>query len=221
LTAPTIPPPKDRFAASWRKRRLWRILLRIGLVLAIAALAWSSYVQWKIYVAKTSPVPATADVGIVLGASIWHDKPSPGLAERLNMAIQLYREGRFGRIIVSGGMDASGAIVTEAEGMRRYLLASGIPDEAIMLEDRSTSTYENLLFSKEIMAKRGWRSAIIVTHRYHGARALDIATFLDVPNAAVATTDSKVMFIPWHEARETLAFAKWKAQWLLMKLAGG
>jgi uncharacterized SAM-binding protein YcdF (DUF218 family) len=198
------------------KRRALRIVLWTMAALLVLGLCWAFYVQWRIYTVKAEPLPAKADVGIVLGASIWGDRPSPGLAERLNLAIKLYREGRFTNIIVSGGMDAEGAVVTEAEGMRRYLQAAAVPEQAIVLEDKATSTYENMLFSKRIMQVKGWKSALIVTHTYHGARALEIAEFVDVPVPHVAVTDSTVLFMPWHQARETLAFAKWKIDELFL-----
>jgi len=201
-----------------RKRKALRAVLRTAAALVILGLAWFAYVQWRIHAVKSEPLPDRADVGIVLGATIWGDEPSPGLKERLNLALKLYKEGRFPALIVSGGMDANGAYITEAEGMKRYLVASGVPDQDVILEDKATSTYENLLFSKRIMLDRGWDSALIITHTYHGARALDIAKFLDVPSPYIAVTDSSVMFMPWHQTRETLAFAKWKVDELALRL---
>jgi uncharacterized SAM-binding protein YcdF (DUF218 family) len=112
-----------------------------------------------------------ADAGIVLGASLWNDKPSPALRERLDHALALYRAGVFPRIIVSGGLDAGGAKLTEAEGMRNYLQEQGVPAPSIEMDTKSHSTYENLLFSRNIMKARGWHTAVIVTHRYHGRDA--------------------------------------------------
>ncbi|WP_442604029.1 YdcF family protein [Paenibacillus sp. KN14-4R] len=190
------------------------LLLLCGL-LVMVALAWVGYVQWKIQSAPYGKTPDHADVGIVLGAALWKDVPSPGLAERLDHAADLYTKGVFSQIIVSGGMDAGG-MITEAEGMKRYLINKQVPESNISLEDRSTSTYENLLFSKQIMNEHNWQSAVIVTHHYHGARALDIANFLGLPNTYLSTTDSKVLYMPWHQARETLAFTKWKLEsWFL------
>lgn len=191
-------------------RKVLRYSLRSFLILLAIGIIWSIYVQWRIHEAQNMPLPVHADVGIVLGAAIWNDQPSPGLKERLNHAVKLYEEGRFDQIIVSGGMDSNGAVITEAEGMKRYLISKGIPKKAIWLEDLSTSTLENLTFSKQIMDIQQWKSAIIITHDYHGARALEIAEFIEIPECYISTTDSTVLFMPWHKARETLAFAKWK-----------
>jgi uncharacterized SAM-binding protein YcdF (DUF218 family) len=154
--------------------------------------------------------PLRTDAGIVLGASLWNDKPSPGLRERLDHALSLYRQGIFPRFIVTGGLDAGGATITEAEGMRDYLLANGVPANAVYLDTQSRNTYENLVFAKDILAKEGWSTAVIVTHRYHGARAADIAKTVGYQPVIVSVTDTKVMNMAYHECREVLAFTKWK-----------
>lgn len=159
-----------------------------------------------------------ADVGIVLGAALWDGEPSPALRERLDHALELYREGWFDAFILTGGYDYVGAKLTEAEGMRNYLVERGVPEEDILLENAARSTYENLVFSQNIMASRGWSKAVIITHTYHGARALDIARFLGYEDPVVSVTDSKVMNMAWHMARETLAYTKWQADKLLIRI---
>ncbi|MBP1977192.1 YdcF family protein [Cohnella thailandensis] len=158
-----------------------------------------------------------ADVGIVLGAKLWQDKPSPALEERLNLALELYRTGAFDRLIMSGGLDVEGdATLTEAEGMRDYLVSKGVPEEAIRLDSESHSTYENLLFSGRIMKEEGWNRAVIITHQYHGSRAQDIAEFLDYEDVQVQVADSKVLNMAYHRTREVLAYTKWLGEkWLL------
>lgn len=191
----------------------WRLL---ALVILLAGTVWVGYVQWFIHSVERAPIKNRGDVGIVLGAALWNGEPSPGLRERLDHALQLYREGWFDRFIVTGGYDHPGAEWTEAEGMQRYLNAQGVPHEDIVLENAARSTYENLYFSGQIMASRGWEQAIIVTHSYHGARALDIAKFLDYAEPVVSVTDSDVMNMVWHKGRETLAFTKWQLDKLLI-----
>ncbi|WEK55806.1 MAG: YdcF family protein [Candidatus Cohnella colombiensis] len=192
---------------------LFRRLLKIILIVAIAGLLWCGMLYYKITTFNGTGNPeqtSHADVGIVLGASLWNNEPSPALKERLNYAIELYNLGVFSQILVTGGLDQlPGAKLTEAEGMRNYLLSRNIPDAAISMEQLSTSTYENLLFSKKIMVEKEWATAVIVTHRYHGARAADIADKLGYTQFQVRVTESKVLRIHYHEAREILAFTKW------------
>ncbi|MFD2332009.1 YdcF family protein [Cohnella sp. GCM10020058] len=160
-------------------------------------------------------LPAQSDVGIVLGASLWDNKPSPGLQERLDQALSLYKANVFSHFIVTGGLDGGGAVLTEAEGMRDYLLQQGVPASVIFIEPEATSTYENLKYSKAIMQANGWHTAVIVTHQYHGSRSLDIAEALDYEHPQVSVADSKVMNMAYHRTREVLAYTKWLLQkWL-------
>ena len=59
--------------------------------------------------------------------------------------------------------------------MRRYLVEHGIPDGRIILEDRSTTTEENVRFSKEIVDARGGGKVALVSSNYHVYRCLRIA----------------------------------------------
>ncbi|MBB6691163.1 YdcF family protein [Cohnella xylanilytica] len=157
-----------------------------------------------------------ADVGIVLGAKLWDDKPSPGLRERLDHALALYKADKFDRFLLSGGLDAGGAKLTEAEGMRDYLIGQGVPPEDIVLEPNSHSTYENLQFSRDIMRENGWNVALIVTHQFHGSRAGDIAGTLGYDPVQVSVVDSRVLNMAYNRTREVLACTKWLAEkWLL------
>jgi uncharacterized SAM-binding protein YcdF (DUF218 family) len=193
-----------------RKKKKRGLAFKLGLVAVFVCVLWTGYVQWKIWTVPNGILPDRTDVGIVLGAALWQDEPSPGLKERLDAAAALYKQGKVPRLIVSGGFDRNGSKLTEAQGMQRYLVRQGIPKEHILLENEATNTYENLLFSKRIMDKQGWKQAVIITHRYHGARAMDMAAYIGLKGAVLWGIDSKVLFTPWHEARETLAFAKWE-----------
>jgi len=178
-------------------------------ILVLSGLAWTGYVQWKIDSVTRNEIRASFDVGIVLGAALWNDRPSPALRERLDHAARLYREGRVKHLIVSGGLDGNGSTITEAEGMKNDLTERGIPEDAILMEPEAGNTYENILFSYRIMEEQNWENAVIITHQYHGARALDIARFVGLKEPGVSTTSSQVLFMPYHRLRETLAYTKW------------
>lgn len=216
--------PIKRVAPSPARRRgralrtaLWTAAALCALVAIDCVFNYARIMQFG--GARADDASLRADAGIVLGASLWNDKPSPGLRERLDQALLLYRAGVYPRIIVSGGLDAGGATITEAEGMRDYLVENGVPADAVYLDKESRDTYENLKFSKRIMDREGWDTAVVVTHQYHGARAADIAKTLGYAPVRVSVTDSKVMDMAYHRAREVLAFAKW--QWTKLRLAVG
>ncbi|MFC4597962.1 SanA/YdcF family protein [Cohnella hongkongensis] len=194
-----------------RGKRMRRALA-LAAIGAVALLVWclslyAAIVRFEGVPGDGKPIPS--DVGIVLGARLWNDAPSPGLKERLDLAIELYRQGAFEHFIVTGGLDDGGATLTEAEGMRNYLVAQGVPSSAIRMDTLSRSTYENLVYARDIMESHEWRTAVIVTHRYHGSRAADIARTIGLSPVQVSVTDSRVLNVTYHQAREVLAYTKW------------
>ncbi|MBR2577732.1 MAG: YdcF family protein [Erysipelotrichaceae bacterium] len=98
------------------------------------------------------------DFMIILGCGIRKDgTPTPILQGRIDRALTFYHKqketaGRELVFIPSGGQGPD-EVISEAESMKRYLLSKGIKEEQIVKEDRSTSTYENMKFSKEIIDK--------------------------------------------------------------------
>jgi len=103
---------------------------------------------------------------IILGAAVWADGPSPTLLRRTRHGATLYHAGTVQHIIASGGMGKHPP--TEAAMMREILLAEGVPDAAITLEDTSTTTAENLRNAAGLV--RG-DAVVIVSDAYHLPRA--------------------------------------------------
>lgn len=200
-----------------RHRAFKRILVFI-LIVCLLILSWLGYVLWKINHVQNSDMRESVDVGIILGSSMWGDSPSPSLRERLDYGLQQYHEDKFDHFIVSGGLDQPDFNFTEAEGMRQYLLDHGVSDEFIIVENEATSTLENLQFSQHIMEQRDWKSAVIITHTYHGMRSLEIAEYLGYDHPLLSTTESKVLRMSFHKSREVLAYSKWKLDELILRL---
>jgi uncharacterized SAM-binding protein YcdF (DUF218 family) len=154
---------------------------------------------------KINPENKHYDIGIVLGAALWNGQPSPALKERCNLAIELYHSGKVDRLILSGGLGQNS--ITEAEGMRQYLIERGVKNEHLILEDRSTNTKENLLFTSEILQNQKYHTLVLITHDYHMHRAINYAHQVNLtPDAA--PVHSKVLFTPYHKTRECLALVK-------------
>ena len=85
--------------------------------------------------------------------------PTPLLRGRLDRAVdfakaQQAETGKEAVFVLSGGKGADECI-SEAECMRRYLSAQGVPEARMLLEDKSTDTAENMAFSKRLIADRG------------------------------------------------------------------
>ena len=110
---------------------------------------------------------------------------SRSLRERLDAALIYLEENPDSQCIVSGGM-GEGEKISEAECMYRYLIKKGIHSSRIIKEDKSTSTRENLRFSKKIIEERGLSKNIaIATSDYHQYRASKIAKTLGFSVGAV------------------------------------
>ena len=150
-------------------------------------------------------VDYTEDVVIVLGAGVLGENVTRPLAHRLNAAAQYWWNNPDSVIVVTGGL-GSHATITEAEAMSRFLIRQGIPEEVIILEDNSTSTYENLTFTKEILEyyfPDGF-SAVLVTNDFHIFRAVRTARSVDIDVHPIgAYTDWYTW--PVNYLRETLA----------------
>lgn len=113
-----------------------------------------------------------ADALIVLGGGIRGRTPTLSLKYRLDAAMEYLDRNPGTLAIVSGGRGADEE-VSEAEVMRDYLAARGVPEDRIVMEDRSSSTEENFRFSKAIIDERIGKDAAVVfaTNRFHVFRS--------------------------------------------------
>lgn len=116
----------------------------------------------------------TADreqVLIVLGCRVRGDEPSFALVKRVDAAYRFLLSNPNCVAILSGGQGKDENL-SEALCMQRLLYERGIEKDRLILEDRSTSTDENIRFSLEIMARLGLKKkAAIATSEYHQKRA--------------------------------------------------
>lgn len=139
--------------------------------------------------------PARTDVDrpfsfiLVHGAKPDGAVPSPVLASRLDAACGLWeRQDGRGVFIVSGGKGADDE-VSEAAAMRGYLLDHGVSADAVIMEDRSTTTLQNLVFSRAIMdclsGGAPYRVAL-ATSEFHAFRCAALACRLGFDAEVVA-----------------------------------
>ncbi len=119
------------------------------------------------------------DAVIVLGKGLDGDKVPVNLAKRLDKAIEYHKKNPSALIVVSGG-NVKNENLTEAQAMHDYLLSKGIPQDIIIKEDKSTTTYENFVFSTEILKEKlgeGY-SVAFVSNSFHIYRAEKLAKSL-------------------------------------------
>ena len=170
---------------------------RYGIALALAAAAALAVpaallaeVAW--YAHTRDPGPA--DAAIVLGAAVYRDVPSPVFEERIRHAVQLYRERVVGRLVMTGGLSL-GDRLTEAEAARNWSTGHGVPADAVLLEDRSRTTEQNLAFALPILQRAGLGRVLIVSDPLHMRRALALARRLGLDAHPSPTTTSR--YVGW------------------------
>lgn len=132
------------------------------------------------------------DFLIILGAKVkGNGQPSLSLKNRLDVAVDYLQQHEHVQVIVSGGQGADEP-ATEASVMAKYLIDAGIDPLRIQLEEHSTSTYKNLLYSKELLPE-GVNKISIVSNDFHLARAKYLANVIGLEaDVLAASTPSSV-----------------------------
>ncbi len=119
-----------------------------------------------------------------------------GDTDRIQHAIDLYKQGFAPKLILSGAQKegpTSNAFAMHLEASR-----SGVPDEAVILEEKATNTFENALLTKEIVQTRGFKNLILVSSPYHQRRVFE--TFRSVYRGTGVTFQNSPS-----------TYSKWKA----------
>jgi uncharacterized SAM-binding protein YcdF (DUF218 family) len=123
----------------WTGRRVLRILLAAGLIVAAG---WFLWVYGQIHYYATHDQARPADAIAVFGAAEYDGRPSPVLRARLDHALVLYRE-RLAPLIVTLGGGEGGPRNSEVGVGHDYLLAHEVPESQIIAETQSTNTEES------------------------------------------------------------------------------
>lgn len=134
----------------------------------------------------------TNEYAIVLGAKVKEGNiPSRALQFRLDAALAYAKEYTHVKLVLSGGRGPDEDI-EEAIVMQKFLLDNGISEDRLLVENKSTSTYENLLFSQELLPERV-TAVTIITSDYHLQRAKILAGKLDWEVDVVAAKTPRVI----------------------------
>lgn len=123
------------------------------------------------------------DYMIILGCGLREDgTPLPLLQGRIDRALwflkkQIKKSNKELKLVCSGGQ-GDDEIISEAQSMKNYLMSKGISEDKILLEDKSTSTYENMMFSKDVIdadMRGDDKKVAFSTTSYHVFRSGNIA----------------------------------------------
>ena len=158
--------PQLRTTAVWLCTLFW---IFIVVFLSVEAVVFSA--------GRKAPAE-DAEYVIVLGAQVRGEVPTLVLSARIRAAAEYLNEHPQAIAVASGGK-GGGENISEAEAIRRGLVRLGISEERILMEDRSTSTAENLKFSAEVI------------HRYENEKS---GTEEETP--VCGTNASPIRFVP-------------------------
>ncbi len=189
-------------------RQIWKssigkaVLIIIALIL-IACIILALYISAGMIKACLTK-PSGNPVVIVLGCKVLNGGPSLMLYERLVAAEQYLKEHGDAICILSGGQGSDESI-SEALAMKNYLISCGIDPARLILEDRSTTTKENLEFSARIMKDLGLGNNVaIVTNEFHEYRAMIMAKKAGLTASAIPAKTHWWLF-PTYVVREWYA----------------
>lgn len=166
-----------------RRARLRNSLIVLALmVVFLSGNRWVAYslvrsLEWRYLPVEEVPV---ADAIVVLGGgTLAQETPRPsveinGAGDRVFYAMRLYQQGKAEHILLSGGYIEwiNASPISPAEDMRELMITFGVPEDAIWLQPESQNTYEDALYSAEILKEQGITRVLLVTSAMHMPRSV-------------------------------------------------
>ena len=140
---------------------------------------------------------------IVLGAQVQGMKVSKALRKRLDCAAKYAKENPDTVFFLSGGQ-GDGEDITEAEAMYEYLCKAGVDAGRLRKEDRSTTTWENLKFSNELLPLHT-EPVGIISNDFHIYRAVQMARRQGYEDVCGIPSPSDAVMQPHYVLREAFA----------------
>jgi len=139
-----------------------------SLSLFLALLFYTPFLWFVAGPLKISDAPHKADAIVVLGGGVGEEgTPGKSTLERTRYATELYNDGWAPAVIFSSGYIYS---YQETDDMKLIAMSSGVPQRAILTEEASASTYDNVRYVKAILDEKGWHSILLVSAPYHMRR---------------------------------------------------
>jgi len=149
-----------------QRRRFLAVLVRACLIAAGVFLLAAGALVWDGLHDDIQP----ADLGVVFGNTVNPDGTLSGrLAARLERTAELYRDGVFPLILVSGAVGKEGR--DEALVMRDYLVRRGIPAARLLVDSEGVNTFATAAHTRAVMKERDLTTAVVVSQYFHVPRA--------------------------------------------------
>ena len=201
--------PKIEVASYKGKRAPLWIKVLLALVLA-GALSFSALLG-AVLAGAHDQLLGEPRVMIVLGCQVREDGPSVLLRDRLDEALAYWEDHEDTLIVVSGGQ-GSNEPTTEARAMADYLMAGGVPEEQLLLEEGSHNTFQNFQYSRALLDQADAdesQGVLVVSNGFHLTRARMLAQragFEEVSTLAAPSSDLPARLYMY--VREPLALVK-------------
>jgi uncharacterized SAM-binding protein YcdF (DUF218 family)/glycosyltransferase involved in cell wall biosynthesis len=154
----------------YRENRTPVFTVFAGLVALYLLIFYTNFVWLVARPLQINAPLSSADAVVVFAGGVGESgKAGGGTEERVQYAVDVFKRGLANRMVLSSGYVYS---FPEAQVMRSLAMQQGVPDDAIIIEERSTDTHQNVEYVNGILKSRGWRSALLVSSPYHMRRAL-------------------------------------------------
>lgn len=163
----------DKIIALWKKK-IGKAIISVVCVFAIIGTGVFAYTLNSVINCKSELVDGDETV-IVLGCQVYGETASRPLRARAECGAEFLRDNENAVAILCGGQ-GNGESISEAECMKRIMLENGIDEKRLYLEDKSTSTEENIKFASDIISQNKLSTdVLIISSDYHCERAKMIA----------------------------------------------
>ncbi len=185
-----------------KRRCLIRISVLILRYIICFCVVWFFAVQALVISGMNDAAPAGVDYLLVLGAQVKGERPGIALSDRLESAFSYLSANPSTTAILCGGQ-GPGEDITEAECMRRYLTERGIAPERLLMEDKSTSTAENVRFARKLVVEKNISAGVLTSH-FHVWRSVRLAEASGWENVHGEAAPFSPILTPHYMAREFL-----------------
>lgn len=186
-------------------KKISKIVL-IGSVVGVLSIGLINYHVTSFankYITSIENVPKS-DAALVLGALVYKSgNVSPILSDRLDIGMEIYNNDKAQKLLLTG--DHGRKDYDEVNAMKRYAMNNGVSEVDIFMDHAGFSTYESLYRARDVF---GAKKIVIVTQKYHLARAVYIARKLGIDAYGVSSDKHFYPKIKQYKMRESIARCK-------------
>lgn len=172
----------------------------IAVVIGYFVVTASIYMPFVIRDAKTDYNDDCEYLMLLGNQVVGKDTPSPLMLERTDRAVEYLKENEDCFVVVCGGITTDEQIISESALMEKILTEKGVNPDRIILEDKSTTTFENFEFAKEVIEKQSGKNiedvdVAFLSSDYHIHRASVIADHFGFNDIGKVNAPSEKGFI--------------------------